>query len=167
MVDHEVAEDERMGDGLLEHGFMDLEVLPESLDVDLVLSVELPGLLIGLHGELDEGGEVTELGGNPEREVVEVNECSWLAVSPAVDHARDDGQAFLGRDVDEERLGEEPALPDECLVTDSSQVTGMRLLHQVATELLEIRLGGDDGIDSWILDLVNDVGNRCLGLDLL
>ena len=96
-----------------------------------------------------------------------MNECSRFAVSPVVDHALDCSHASLGRHDDEERLGEEPALPRECPVTDSSHLKRLRLLHQIAFQLFVIRLGGDEGVLFRVLDLANHVGNRCLDLDLI
>ena len=81
--DHEVVNHDRsVHKHLLEHGLMDLEELPEWLDVDVVLTVELHEAVFRLHGvEPDEGGGmVLELGCHPQREVVNVDERSWLTL---------------------------------------------------------------------------------------
>lgn len=69
VVDHEVGQQERIAlKHIIDHGFMGIEELPEWLDVDVVLSVELLEVVFRLHGvEPDKGGVGIELGCHPQR----------------------------------------------------------------------------------------------------
>jgi len=114
VADHEVVQqDRRVHKHLLEHGLMGIEELPEWLDVDAVLSVELLEVVFRLHGvEPDEGGKVLKLGCHPKREVVHVDERSWLPVTHEVGPPIPGREAaFLALDGDDESLAFDPACP--------------------------------------------------------
>jgi len=139
--DHEVGQHDgrALHKHLLVHGFLGIEELPESLDVDLVLTVEPLEVLSRLHGvKPDEGAILLEAGCNPQREVVHVDERSWLHVTLDVDLALEGMEhALPGLVGDEESLASNLGYPLDAGHCDNcAGAVRLSRLHRFLIELL-------------------------------
>ena len=168
MADHEVGQQDRSAlKHLIDHGFMGIEELPEWLDVDVVLTVELLEAVFRLHGvEPDKGGVAIELGCHPQREVGHVDERSWLTVKLEVGPAVEGDVALLDLVDDEESLAGDPACPFDAGRCEILPVAGnQNTLHRFLFELW-IGLNHDQRVVGRVLEHLATLLACLLGLDL-